>query len=308
MKNDEKCQKKNDDIGGQAILDGIMLRQGRKVSMAVRNKNRIILKTETVPEAFPIISKVPIFRGIVNLWENMSLGIKSFSFSAQISEGDGGNTQNISNIELAITFLFAMFSGIGIFVLLPSLIAHFITSGSQGFLFSIIEGSARLVIFLSYVIFISKMKDIRKVFEYHGAEHKVVSAYECKDHKDIPSIRKYSRLHPRCGTSFLFIAIIFSSLLFSFLPTGTIFLRLILRIATIPLVIGITYELMRKAKPGCCFVGDMLAWPGLSLQNLTTLEPTDDQIEVAMIALSGLGQAQNLSDENRCIAFPEFER
>lgn len=286
-----------EEIGGQAIMDGVMLRRGRRISMAVRTGTHIIVKSAEMPEYLPSITRLPIIRGIVALFESLVLGIKSFAFSAQIaSEEEGSEHAPISRFELAFTLMVAFATAAGLFIILPSVLAHSATGVENSGIFTLMEAGIRFGIFLTYVWSISRMKDVKKIFEYHGAEHKVVSAWEALNNRILEArsdlgiirARDYSRFHPRCGTSFLMVALLISSALFSFFPATSLAMRVLMRFIAIPFIVGITFELIKIVSRTSSGILQLFAWPGLAMQKLTTLEPDDFQIEVAIAALKEL--------------------
>lgn len=289
-------------IGGQALIEGIMMRGPEKVSIVVRGPEGLVAKDE---EIHPIAKKhpilgVPVLRGVVGFFESMKLGISALTYSADFYPED--EAAQPSKLDLWIERHFqsetaekllmgvAMFFGIAIpivlFILLPTLLAGLLDGiiGS-GFLRNILEGVLRMGIFLLYLTLVSKMKDIQRVFAYHGAEHKAVHCYEAGEELTVENVRKFPRQHPRCGTSFLFVVMIISILVFSFVSWSNPFIRMALRLALLPLVVGLSYELNRLAGRYDNIVTRILRAPGMWLQNLTTREPDDGMIEVGVEAL-----------------------
>lgn len=295
MKND------NCNYGGQAIIEGVMMRSPFKYAIAVRKPdNEIILKTGKLRSLSNRIKflKWPIFRGIVNLIESLTLGLKALTYSAEQATGE---EDKISNVEMFFTILIALVLFILIFIALPTTIARYLDKYlSSLIVYNLFEGILRIGIFIFYLYFISKIKDIKRVFEYHGAEHKVIYTYEAGEELNVDNVKKYSTLHPRCGTSFIFIVLILSILVFSLLGKQTLLLRIAYRVAIIPLIAGLSYEILKLSAKNMDKV--FIKWvvmPGLWFQKLTTKEPDAAQIEVAIKALKGVlpEQDQNIKSE-----------
>jgi uncharacterized protein YqhQ len=273
-------------IGGQAVIEGVMMRGPGIIATAVREPSgEILVKKELftpVSDRYPILKK-PMIRGVVALIESLVQGLKALSFSAQAA-GDEGD--ELSNKEIAVTMFFSLGLAIVLFVIIPTYAAKYIHSAiTDARILNLMEGVLRLAIFLVYIIAISRMKDIRRVFEYHGAEHKTIHAYEAGVPLDVEHVRTYTTLHPRCGTNFLFIVMIVSIVMFAFLGWPDLWIRIVSRIILMPVVAGLAYEIIRFAgKSEAAWVG-IAIMPGLLLQKLTTREPSDDQLEVAIKAL-----------------------
>lgn len=295
MKND------NCNYGGQAIIEGVMMRSPFKYAIAVRKPDKeIILKTGKLRSLSNRIKflKWPIFRGIVNLIESLTLGLKALTYSAEQATGE---EDKISNVEMFFTILIAFVLFILIFIALPTTIARYLDKYlSSVIVYNLFEGTLRIGIFIFYLYFISKIKDIKRVFEYHGAEHKVIYTYEAGEELNVDNVKKYSTLHPRCGTSFIFIVLILSILVFSLLGKQTLLLRIAYRVAIIPLIAGLSYEILKlSAKNMDKIFIKWVVMPGLWFQKLTTKEPDAAQIEVAIKALKGVlpEQDQNIKSE-----------
>jgi len=276
--------------GGQAVIEGVMMRSPLKYAIAVRKPNKeIILKIGKLKSFSNKIKflKLPIFRGIVNLIESLTLGLKALTYSAEQATGE---EDKINKVEMFFTILFAFIMFILFFIALPTGIARYLDRYlSNLMVYNLFEGMLRIGIFLFYLYFISKIKDIKRVFEYHGAEHKVMYTYEAGEKLSVDNVKKYSTLHPRCGTSFIFIVLIISILVFSLLGKQTLLLRIAYRIAIIPLIAGVSYEILKlSAKHLDKSLVKWAVMPGLWFQRLTTKEPDDSQIEVAIEALEGV--------------------
>jgi uncharacterized protein YqhQ len=297
MKND------NCNYGGQAIIEGVMMRSPFKYAIAVRKPDKeIILKTGKLRSLSNRIKflKWPIFRGIINLIESLTLGLKALTYSAEQATGE---EDKISNVEMFFTILIAFVLFILIFIALPTTIARYLDKYlSSLIVYNLFEGTLRIGIFIFYLYFISKIKDIKRVFEYHGAEHKVIYTYEAGEELNVDNVKKYSTLHPRCGTSFIFIVLVISILVFSLLGKQTLLLRITYRVAIIPLIAGLSYEILKlSAKNMDKIFIKWVVMPGLWFQKLTTKEPDEAQIEVAIKALKGVlpepEQDQNIKSE-----------
>lgn len=280
-------------IGGQAVIEGVMMRGPEVIATAVREPSgEILVKTEPfipISNRYPILKK-PMLRGVVALVESLVQGLKALSFSAQAAGEEG---EELSNKEIALTMMFSLGLAIVLFVIIPTYTAKYIHSAvTDPRLLNLMEGVLRFAIFLAYIMAISKMKDIHRVFEYHGAEHKTIHAYEAGVPLDVEHVRKYSTLHPRCGTNFLLIVMIVSIIMFAFLGWPELWVRIVSRIILMPVVAGIAYEIIRFAGKSEASWVQVAIGPGLLLQKLTTREPSDDQIEVAIKALEAARPAQ----------------
>ena len=277
-------------VGGQAIIEGVLIKKGSKVGLAVRNPNgKIITKEQThksLTKKYKILN-ILIIRGTVILFETMILGIKALNDSANIAIENENKEEKMGTLTILSTIFFSIIFALIIFKLIPLGIAQFSSyyySFENKYLFNFIEGISKIIILTLYLVVISLMPSVKRVFQYHGAEHKVVNAYE---HNDLRNAKKYSRIHIRCGTSFIIFVIFVSIIVYMFLPADISFLaKYGLRILLLPLIAGIAYEIIRispKYEKSIFFKIIML--PGLLLQRLTTREPDDDQIQVAKSAL-----------------------
>lgn len=289
-------------IGGQAILEGIVMKGPGKNCTVVRKPDGelVIKETESVPLSKKYkIAGLPVVRGAVNLFTAMKEGIEAIEYSAQFL--DDGGEEEAGPFEKWLTakfgekkvekFLFGAALAIGIampvglFILLPTLLAGLIPAAMPGFARNLLEGAARIVIFLAFMWSTSKMKDIRRTFCYHGGEHKTIFCYEKGLDLTIENVRAQPRQHPRCGTSFLFVVMIISILVFSLVTWSNPFVRMALRLLLLPVVVGLSYEVNRFAGRHDNWFTKLLRWPGLMLQNLTVFEPDDSMIEVAIEAM-----------------------
>jgi len=281
--------------GGQAVIEGVMMRSPLKYAIAVRKPDEEIIlkigKLKTLSNKLKFL-KWPIFRGIINLVESLILGLKALTYSAEQATGE---EEKINSVEMFFTILIAFGLFIVFFIALPTAIARYLDRYlSNVIIYNLFEGLLRIGIFITYLFFISKLKDIKRVFEYHGAEHKVIYAYEAGEELNVDNVKKYSTLHPRCGTSFIFIVLVISILVFSLLGKQTLLLRITYRIAIIPLIAGLSYEILKlSAKNMNKAYVKWAVMPGLWFQKLTTNEPDNAQIEVAIKALKGVLPEEN---------------
>lgn len=291
-------------IGGQAVIEGVMMRGPSLIATAVREPSGdITIKTDpltSITDRYPILKK-PMLRGVVALVESLVYGLKALSFSAQAA---GEEEEQLSNKEIAMTMVFSLGLAIVLFVIIPTAAAKYIHSAiTDARLLNLLEGILRLGIFMVYIIAISQMKDIQRVFQYHGAEHKTIHAYEAGVPLVVENVRGYSTLHPRCGTNFLLIVMLVSIVMFAFLGWPELWIRIASRIVLMPLVAGLAYEIIRFAGRSESKWVAIAILPGLWLQKLTTREPSDDQIEVAIRSLEAVRPEEPLTEttENPCI-------
>ncbi|MGI5920595.1 MAG: DUF1385 domain-containing protein [Syntrophomonadaceae bacterium] len=274
--------------GGMAVIEGVMMRGPRKTAVAVRKPDNSIElveeATSQLAKRFPFL-RWPLLRGTYMLVDSMVVGIRMLNMSANMSLDE--EEEELSTREILLTGVFAFAMAILLFVLLPTGIVHYTTPYLGGvFMQNIVEGIIRITFFLLYVYGISKMEDITRVFMYHGAEHKSIFTYEAGEDLTVANARKHTTLHPRCGTSFLLIVMVISILVFAMLGEGNLFYRVWSRIAVLPIVAGLGYEFIKfSGKYYHHRWAQFLIAPGLWLQKLTTREPDDSQLEVALTAL-----------------------
>ncbi|WP_019554283.1 DUF1385 domain-containing protein [Propionispira raffinosivorans] len=276
-------------VGGQAVIEGVMMRGPKMVSTAVREPSgQISVKVDPVSslsDRYSILKK-PMLRGVVALGESLVLGLKSLSYSAQKA---GDEDEQLSDKELVMTILFSLGLAILLFVIIPTAAAKYIdASFTNPILLNLLEGGLRLGIFLVYIYGISRMKDIQRVFKYHGAEHKTIHAYEAGVELTVENVQKYSTLHPRCGTAFLLIVMVVSIIMFAFLGWPDLWLRILSRVILLPVVAGISYEIIRFSGKSQNPLVHIAILPGLWLQKITTSQPDDDMVEVAIQALEAV--------------------
>ena len=282
-------------VGGQAVIEGVMMRGPGLVATAVRDPSgKIVVRTKPVSsigDRYPVLKK-PLLRGVVSLVESLVLGIRSLSYSAQMV---GEEDEQLSDKELAGTIIFALCMAVVLFVAIPTGAAKFFHTITEDPVFlNLMEGALRLGIFLAYIWGISRMKDIRRVFQYHGAEHKTIHAYEAGLPLTVENVQKFSTLHPRCGTAFLLIVMLVSIVVFAFLGWPDLWLRILSRVVLLPVVAGISYEIIRFSGRSKNSFVHMATLPGLWLQKITTNQPDDDMVEVAIESLKAVLPAEQI--------------
>jgi len=287
-------QKKDgvNNIGGQAVMEGVMMRGKKTCFMAVRKPDNTIAvveeKTSAISEKYKIL-KAPVIRGVVAFIESMVLGMKTIMESAEIA-GMESEDDKIPEYLFYLTAAVALVFSVGLFMLLPVWIGNMFNRALNAgtMLLGVIEGFVRIFLFLAYIVLISRMKDIQRVFAYHGAEHKTINCFEAGGELETEIIKKFTRVHKRCGTSFLLIVMIVSMIVFLFLRTDVIWLRFVSRILLIPVIAGVSYEIIKWAGRNTSALVTAVSYPGTALQKLTTKEPDDGQIEVAVAALKAV--------------------
>jgi len=276
-------------IGGQAVIEGVMMRSPNYWAVAVRKPNEEIqvkdFKIKSLANRYKIL-KWPLIRGVTALIENLVIGIKALNFSANASIGKEKD-ETLSAFQLTVSFSLAILLVVGLFMAFPWFIATLTRSYVKNrILFTLIEGFIRIGIFVGYVYAISLIGDIRRVFEYHGAEHKAVNAFENNEAVNVSSIKKYSTVHVRCGTNFVLIVFIIAIFIFSVLPVSNLVLRIGGKLLLAPIIAGVAYEIIKKAsKTKNIFIRNIIK-PGLLLQKITTREPDEDQLKVSVAALN----------------------
>ncbi|MCH8003721.1 MAG: DUF1385 domain-containing protein [Nanoarchaeota archaeon] len=294
-------------IGGQAVIEGVMIRGKNYNVVAVRKNKKIITKKDKIKQRKGKFYKLPVVRGFYNLIDMLVIGMKSLMWSAdQQLEKD----EKISKKEMTLSFIFAILFGVGIFIILPYIATNFIGfyEETKPLMFNLIDGIIRIGLFLLYIIIISLMKDVRILFQYHGAEHMSIHCYEKGKKLDVNNVKKFSTLHPRCGTAFIMIVLVIAILTFSIitplilalfpqlLDINTFLRRVILfliRISLLPLIAGISYEFLKfSAKFENNPIMKIFIFPGLLMQKITTKEPNKNQIEVAISAVKRILQLE----------------
>jgi uncharacterized protein YqhQ len=292
--------KRDAPVGGQAVLEGVMMRGVAVWAVAVRTpEGQIEIESETIkPWAKRHrLWRVPVIRGVVALGESMKIGFKALAISAnaQLEEDEDGKQEEIGGWVWGFTIFLSLLLAVGLFFVVPVGLTSLIKDqlGSP-LLFWLVEGIVRTLIFIGYILAISKMPDLRRVFEYHGAEHKTISCYEAEDELTPQRAKLYSRLHPRCGTSFLLIVMVLAIFVFAPIGLPEWYWLLASRILGIPLIAGLSYEVIKWAGKNRrkAWVRAVM-WPGLMLQNLTTREPDEEQLEVAIASLNAVLAREN---------------
>ncbi len=317
-------EKKMTSIGGQAVIEGVMMRGPHKIAVAVRKPDGEIIIDEKPTPKVGKIAKVPIIRGVYSFFSSLVIGVQALTFSAKFFEDEEPtpkkekkskekkkiekaekknnkkakkkddmkeNENGLSDTAIYVAVVLSLFLSIGMFIVLPNLITEFVVpnQADHPVLYNFIESVVKLVIFGGYIVLISQMKDIQRVFEYHGAEHKTIFCYENGEELTVENVKKYSRFHPRCGTSFLLFVMIVSILVFSLLGVyENAFINIGLRLLFLPIVAGVSYEIIKfagKSKNKCV---TWLNAPGKWLQKFTTREPDDSQIEVAIASMKAV--------------------
>lgn len=274
--------------GGQAVIEGVMMRGPDTRAVAVRRPDQTIVVDEkmvgSLTRRFPVL-KAPLVRGVVVLIEALVLGIEALTFSASQATGE---EEELTPWEIIITVGIALAMAVLLFAFLPVAAAHLLNSVAPGaFIQNLIEGLFRIAIFLAYVVAIGRMADIRRVFQYHGAEHKAINTYEDGAELTVEEVSKRSRQHPSCGTSFILYVLVISIIVFSFLGNGHWWWKFGSRLLLLPLIAGLGYEFIRLSRRYRKQMRFFIA-PGLWVQNLTTGEPDPGQIEVAIAALKSV--------------------
>jgi len=282
----ERRQEPSLAFGGQAVIEGVMIRSKKHVVICVRQPNgEISTKTEeinSISERYKVL-RLPLIRGIVALVESVYLGVKGLYFSANVNLEE--EDEKIEPKEMAITFVLAIALAIILFSITPFFLTSLLTP-FRGVIFVVIEGIIRIAIFLLYLVIVTLIPDFRRILQYHGAEHTAINAHEAGVELNVKNAKEYSKLHPRCGTSFLLIVLIISILLFSVVPNQDYITRLSYRIVLIPVISAISYETLKISdRYKNSIIMKALVTPGLGLQWLTTRKPDDDMIEVAIKAV-----------------------
>jgi uncharacterized protein YqhQ len=273
-------EKKINPIGGQAVINGVMMRSKSKIVVAVRKKDRII-HTQFRVKKHTKFESLPFVRGVLTFFEMMQMGMKALFWSGNQFGGEEEFTKKDFFFVMLTSLVFVSL----FFVLLPFFAAKFIVS-SRGILFNLVDGMIRIAIFIIYIALIARMKDIRTLFMYHGAEHKAVNCFEDNNPLTAENVAKYKTTHPRCGTSYIMIVFIISILMFSVITSSSTLVRILLRFALIPVIMSVSYEILRLAgKFRKNIFMKILVSPGIALQKLTTKEPNRKQIEVAIYTL-----------------------
>ena len=286
-------------VGGQAVIEGVMMQNGDRIAVAVRRQSDGEILVRPIPARlrFKRLGQIAFLRGPFRLYDMMSLGLRALNLSTQLAFPE---EEQLSRGGTFFTFAAAITVAIGAFIVLPLYLTNNITGLRLGssVLFNLVEGFIRLGFFFAYLLIVSRLKDIHRVFQYHGAEHKAVYAYEAGEPLTIENAKEHTTLHPRCGTAFLMTVFVIAILVFSLAGNPTLWLKILSRLLLLPVVAGVSYEALR-------FTGRnydrwwvrALAQPGLWLQRLTTAEPDDEMIEVALTALRRVVDVEDVRPE-----------
>ncbi len=294
-------------IGGQAIIEGIVMKGPKKTCTVVRKAGGELEVKEEEAHKPSAIWKLPVFRGAYNLFMAMKDGIEAINYSAGFFEDEEADippskfeiwledkfgSEKVEKFLMGIATAIGILMPVAMFMLLPSFLGGFVPDNWGVLLRNVLEGLVRITIFLIFMWSVSHMKDIRRTFEYHGAEHKTIFCYEAGEALTVENVRRQKKYHPRCGTSFMFVLIIIativSSIVFSVIDIVNPFLRMLAHLILLPLVVGISYEFNRFAGRSDGVVSRALRWPGLMIQHLTVFEPDDSMIEVAIRAMEAV--------------------
>lgn len=290
---------KKPNVGGQAVIEGVMMRGKTHVAVAVRQPDGEISvdvrPVNSISDRYPILKKT-FLRGVVSLVESLIMGMKALAYSAQVS---GDEDEKLDSKEMALTIAVSAGLAILLFIVIPTWSMRFLTGITQDHMaLNLAEGVLRMAIFLAYIAAISSMNDIQRVFQYHGAEHKTIYTYEAGLPLKVENVRPFSTLHPRCGTNFLMIVMLISMFIFTFLGWPSLLERIASRIILMPVIAGVSYELIRYAGAHTDNPLVRIAiTPGLLLQKLTTRQPDDSQIEVAIASLKAVVPPEDLAQE-----------
>ena len=299
--------KKHSSVGGQAVIEGVMMRNKTNYALAVRSPSSgiVVIKNVLAAPRRPKILNLPVIRGAVALVDSMILGVKMMTKSADIALEDTKEQEPASKFEIwlesklgdklpevmvAISVIVALVIGTGLFILLPAFIASLANPliGGRTWVLAVLEGLLRIGILVMYIFAISRMDDIQRVFQYHGAEHKCINCLESNSELTVQNVMRFSRLHRRCGTSFLLFVMLISMVTFFFVRTDVVLMRFGMRILLVPFIAGVSYEAIRWAGRSDSRLVNLISMPGMWLQRLTTREPDAQQVEVAISALNGV--------------------
>ncbi len=303
---------KSSNIGGQAVLEGIMMKNKDTYAVAVRRPDQeIVVDVQQYKSIIPweTCKKIPFIRGIFNFVDSLVLGVKTLMFSASffeeeedaevLTEEEAAAKEKKEQRIMTVTMIFSLVIALALFMVLPYWLSSLIGKNIKSrYILTLIEGLIRMTIFLGYIILISRMKDIQRTFMYHGAEHKCINCIEHGLDLTVENVRKSSKQHKRCGTSFLFFVMVVSIILCFFITTRSPVLRVVIRLLLIPVIAGISYEIIKLAGSSDNVLVNLLSQPGLWVQNLTTKEPDDSMIEVAIKAVEAVFDWRAYQKEN----------
>lgn len=302
---DDKQAVRKTTIGGQALIEGLMMIGPDKKAMAVRNpQGEIELEyLETKPASK--IENIPFLRGPVRVFKQLILGSKAMMRSAELADPEEAEEEKVSQLMIYISVVISILFSVFLFMLLPGIIVDLVRSllgfvadtRASSLLLTLVEGAVRVSIFLLYLWLVSKMEDIKRVWQYHGSEHKTISCYEARMPLTVENIRSFSRFHPRCGTSFLFLIMIVSIIVLAFIGWRSRLINFIIRLLLLPVITAFSYEIIRLVGRYDNALTRMISKPGMALQRLTTAEPDDSMIEVAIVAMQAVLPDVEGSDE-----------
>ena len=300
MSEQKSCKKTS--IAGQALIEGILMRGPKKTAIVCRKpgEEMVVKEEPTGTMSHGAWARLPVVRGVVSFWDSMKFGMSALMYSADFIDEDEAESQSkfdkwleskldsekLEKVLMGMALVFGICIPIVLFILLPTFLAGFLGDGLPHVVRNLIEGCFRICIFLAFIYFTSKQNDVHRTYMFHGAEHKTIACYEAGKELTVDNVRGCSRLHPRCGTSFLFMVMIISILFFSLFSWSNVWVRMLTRLALLPVVAGISYEINRFAGRHDNWLTNLLRKPGLALQRLTTAEPSDDMMEVAIEAMN----------------------
>lgn len=300
-------------IGGQALIEGILMRGPEKQSIVVRGPEGLVVKTEPlklIAQKYPFLAW-PLIRGVVNFGSSMGNGIRALLYSAEFYPEEMGEpskfdlwlekkfgSEKMEQFVITLSLILGLGMSVGLFILLPTFLAGLIP-GLDGnyFLRNLVEGLIKIILFLGYMVLVSQMKDMKRVFSYHGAEHKTIRCYEAQLPLTVENVRPMTRKHPRCGTSFLLVVICISILTGAFIRSDHTLIRMGLHLLLLPVIVSVSYEFNRLVGRYDNWLTRLLTAPGQWMQNFTTYEPDDSMIEVAIKALEEVLPSQEGSDQ-----------
>ena len=303
---------KSSNIGGQAVLEGIMMKNGSKYAVAVRKSDGDIeVKVDEYKSImkWEKLTKIPFVRGVFNFVDSLVLGMKTLTYSASfveeetdvvLTEEEAIREQKKEDLIMGITMVISVVVAMGLFMILPYFISNlFKDIITSRFLRTVLESFVRIGLFVAYILAVSQMKDIQRTFMYHGAEHKCINCIEHGMELNVENVKKSSKQHKRCGTSFLFFVMLVSVVVCFFITAESQLLRVLIRLALLPVIAGISYEIIKLAGSSTNPVIELLSKPGMALQNLTTKEPEDDMIEVAIASVEAVFDWKSYVEEIR---------
>lgn len=308
---------KKTSIGGQALLEGLLMIGPQFRATAIRKPDGEIVVEKQPMKPKGKLSKIPVVRGAVNLFSQLVIGVKALMHSAEFVDLEDGSKayepskiekflerkfgDKITDIAIYFSVILSIFFSVGLFILLPTFLANFFPVNKETFsgsvILNLIEGAFRIGLFIGYLALVSLLKEMRRVWEYHGAEHKTIHCYEHGDEMTVENVKKYSTRHPRCGTSLFFTIMVISILIFSLTGWNNVFVNALIRIILVPLVVGISIELIKFAVKCDNWLLKVVSAPGLMFQAFTTREPDENQIEVAIAAFIEVLPTEDVTDE-----------